>query len=150
MARPRSAGPISFTRWPSICSSPPEICSRPAIMRSRVDLPQPDGPTNTTNSRSAMSRSMPLIAWIGPYVLRRPRNVSVAMRMFLLHGAEGQATHQLTLAEPAKNQDRRDCDSGCGGQLGEEQPLWAGERRDEGGQRRGRRRGEVEAPERLV
>ena len=28
------------------------ISSSPAIMRSSVDLPQPDGPTNTTNSRS--------------------------------------------------------------------------------------------------
>ncbi len=35
------------------------ISSSPAIMRSVVDLPQPDGPTSTTNSRSAISRSMP-------------------------------------------------------------------------------------------
>ena len=28
-------------------------------MRSSVDLPQPDGPTMTTNSPSAISRSMP-------------------------------------------------------------------------------------------
>ena len=31
-------------------------------MRSVVDLPQPDGPTSTTNSLSAMSRSMPRTA----------------------------------------------------------------------------------------
>ena len=42
------------------------ISSSPAIMRSRVDLPQPDGPTNTTNSRSAMSRSTPLMTSTGP------------------------------------------------------------------------------------
>src|SRR5256885_1015596 len=29
---------------------PPEISSSPAIMRRSVDLPQPDGPTSTTNS----------------------------------------------------------------------------------------------------
>ncbi len=34
-----------------------EIDSRPAIIRSAVDLPQPDGPTRTRNSLSAMSRS---------------------------------------------------------------------------------------------
>jgi hypothetical protein len=31
------------------------MSSSPAIMRSRVDLPQPDGPSSTTNSPSAMS-----------------------------------------------------------------------------------------------
>src|SRR5690348_8622659 len=30
------------------------MVSRPATMRSRVDLPQPDGPTKTQNSPSAM------------------------------------------------------------------------------------------------
>src|SRR3569623_3669528 len=34
--------------------------SRPAIRRRSVDLPQPEGPTKTTNSLSSMSRSMPL------------------------------------------------------------------------------------------
>ena len=32
--------------------------SRPTIKLSKVDLPQPDGPTIVTNSPSAMSRSM--------------------------------------------------------------------------------------------
>ena len=32
--------------------SPPVMLSRPAIMRSSVDFPQPDGPTSTTNSPS--------------------------------------------------------------------------------------------------
>jgi hypothetical protein len=32
--------------------SPPLISSSPATMRSSVDLPQPDGPTMTTNSPS--------------------------------------------------------------------------------------------------
>ena len=35
------------------------ISSSPAIMRSSVDLPQPDGPTKTMNSPDLMSRSMP-------------------------------------------------------------------------------------------
>src|SRR5258708_14644321 len=37
--------------------SPALASVRPAMMRSRVDLPQPDGPTKTTNSPSATSRS---------------------------------------------------------------------------------------------
>ena len=42
--------------------SPEEIGSSPAIIRRVVDLPQPDGPTSTTNSWSAMSRSIPFTA----------------------------------------------------------------------------------------
>jgi hypothetical protein len=38
-------------------SSPSLISSRPAIIRSAVDLPQPDGPTSTMNSPSSISRS---------------------------------------------------------------------------------------------
>ena len=42
-----------LTTRPAIEISPPLISSRPATMRSSVDLPQPDGPTMTTNSPSA-------------------------------------------------------------------------------------------------
>ena len=52
---------------------------KPAIMRSRVDLPQPDGPTKTTNSRSATSRSTPLMISTSPYFLRMFRRATVAM-----------------------------------------------------------------------
>ena len=50
----------------TISISPPVISSRPAIMRSSVDLPQPDGPTSTVNSPSAMSTSTPRITWVRP------------------------------------------------------------------------------------
>ncbi len=53
---PRCAGGTSFIRTPSMLKSPPEIRSSPAIIRNRVDLPQPDGPTNTINSPVLMSR----------------------------------------------------------------------------------------------
>ncbi len=59
MAMPRFDGGTSLTSSPSMWSSPPVISSSPAIMRSSVDLPQPDGPTKTTNSPVLMSRSMP-------------------------------------------------------------------------------------------
>ena len=38
---------------------PSLMASSPAIMRSRLDLPQPLGPTSTTNSPSATARSTP-------------------------------------------------------------------------------------------
>ena len=49
-------------------TSPPEMSSSPAIIRSSVDLPQPDGPTKTTNSPSATSRVAP---WITSKVPKR-------------------------------------------------------------------------------
>src|ERR1035438_2689046 len=66
MAMSRSRGGTSFTTSPPIQISPDVISSSPAIMRRVVDLPQPDGPTRTTNSSSSISRSMPLTAWTLP------------------------------------------------------------------------------------
>ena len=40
-------------------TSAPVMRSRPATMRSKVDLPQPEGPTMTMNSPSAISMSIP-------------------------------------------------------------------------------------------
>ena len=59
MAMPRSAGSTSLTTLPPIAISPPLMSSSPAIIRSSVDFPQPDGPTKTTNSPSATSRLAP-------------------------------------------------------------------------------------------
>jgi len=61
MAMSRSAGSRSLTTRGPIAISPPEISSRPATMRSSVDLPQPEGPTITMNSPSSISASMPWI-----------------------------------------------------------------------------------------
>ena len=59
MAMPRLAGGTALTSSPSILTLPEVASSSPAMTRSRVDLPQPDGPTKTTNSPSLTSRSMP-------------------------------------------------------------------------------------------
>ena len=61
MAMPRSAGASSLTTSPSNRISPEVRSSSPAITRSRVDLPQPEGPTKTTNSLFTISRLTPLI-----------------------------------------------------------------------------------------
>ena len=45
---------------------PSEISSRPATMRRVVDLPQPEGPTNTINSLSLISRFASLTAMTLP------------------------------------------------------------------------------------
>jgi hypothetical protein len=62
MAMSRSVGPIVLTILPSIETSPAEIDSSPAIMRSRVDLPQPDGPTSTHSALSGMAMETPFTA----------------------------------------------------------------------------------------
>ena len=59
MAMSRSLGSSSLTTRSPIATSPPVMRSSPATMRSRVDLPQPEGPTMTMNSPSAISMSMP-------------------------------------------------------------------------------------------
>ena len=59
MAMSRSFGGTSLTTRSPIADLPAEIFSRPAIMRSNVDLPQPDGPTSMTNSLSWISTLTP-------------------------------------------------------------------------------------------
>ena len=56
MAMSRSLAGTALTMRPSIDSVPDEIDSSPAIMRSVVVLPQPEGPSSTMNSPCRMSR----------------------------------------------------------------------------------------------
>ena len=72
MAMPRCEGGRSLTTLPSILSVPAVMSSRPAMSRSRVDLPQPDGPTKTMNSPDLISRSTPLMTSTAPNDLRMP------------------------------------------------------------------------------
>ena len=62
-------GSRSLTSRPPIEIEPAVTSSRPAIIRSSVDLPHPDGPTSTSSSPSAMSRSTASTA--GPHRRRR-------------------------------------------------------------------------------
>ena len=66
MAMSRSLGITSLTTRPPMEISPSEIASRPAIIRSSVDLPQPEGPTRTTNWPSSMSTQTPCITCTVP------------------------------------------------------------------------------------
>src|ERR1043165_614910 len=62
MAMSRSRGATSFTTRSPIRISPSVISSSPAIIRSTVDFPQPDGPTSTSSSPCSISRSTPFTA----------------------------------------------------------------------------------------
>src|SRR4051812_30137060 len=63
MAMSRSFGGTLLTTRSPIAISPRLISSRPAIIRSKVDLPQPEGPTRTTNSPSGMLTETPCRTW---------------------------------------------------------------------------------------
>ena len=56
MPMPRSFGSSQVTFLPLMKICPSVMSRRPAMQLSSVDLPQPDGPSSTMNSPSAMSR----------------------------------------------------------------------------------------------
>src|SRR4051812_40100758 len=155
MASLRLPGASPVTSRPSMLMVPPLVSSRPAINLSKVDLPQPEGPTKTTNSPFSMTRSMPGMMTVDPkdfdtFLSVMFPMVSSPRARSLLHGAEGQAAHQLLLREPAHDQyggngQRRGCR-----QLRPKQSLRARERADEGGQRRCLGGGQADRPEGFV
>src|SRR5713226_2010943 len=75
----RSFGGRSLTTRSPIEISPEVISSRPATIRSVVDLPHPDGPTSTMNSLSRMCRFTSLTAWTSSYFLFRSFIITWAM-----------------------------------------------------------------------
>src|SRR4030095_6970264 len=84
--------------WPSVC------VSSPAMMRSSVDLPQPDGPSSTMNSPSAIVQSTLWITATSPKVFLIPSILTSAIASLL--------RVDQALDEPALHQhdhgDRRD------------------------------------------
>src|SRR5688500_14847012 len=66
MATSRSRGARSVTSRSPIQTRPSVASSRPAIRRSSVDLPQPDGPTRTRNSPSSIRRETSSTATTSP------------------------------------------------------------------------------------
>src|SRR5262245_52028497 len=85
--------------------SPPLMASSPAMDLSKVDLPQPEGPTSTTNSPSAMSRSIDLSTRTGPKALCTLRKETEAMGS-TLDSAGGEAGDQIALQEKEEQANR--------------------------------------------
>src|ERR1700741_4391280 len=90
MAMSRCFGATLFTTRSPMRTSPPEISSRPAIMRSSVDLPQPDGPTSTQNSPSAIDTSTPCTTSVEPNDLRTALRETAAMGGLVYLGLGGR------------------------------------------------------------
>ena len=74
MLTSRLCGGVLVTSSPPT-STVPEVGSlKPAIIRSVVVLPQPEGPSREKNSPAATSRSMPSTTRVPPNSLVRPRS----------------------------------------------------------------------------
>src|SRR3954468_3859167 len=113
----RSRGARSLTRSPPMIRSPSEISSSPAIIRSAVDFPQPEGPTRIMNSPSWMSRSMSLTASKpSAKVLVTPsRTISDIGWLLSLDGAGGEPGDDSALEDEDEENDRHRHHHGCGG-----------------------------------
>src|SRR2546423_6793482 len=89
----RSFDSTSFTTLPSMAMVPSVMSSRPASMRSKVDLPQPDGPTSTMNSPSSIWKSMPWMTLVEPKAFWMFWNATVAMASALHRAGREPADH---------------------------------------------------------
>ena len=69
MAMSRSLGGTSFTRRSPMKMSPALASSSPAMSRSAVVFPQPDGPTSTVNCLSGISSDTSFTAVTAPNFL---------------------------------------------------------------------------------
>jgi hypothetical protein len=94
---PLRLGPARTT--PSNLTSPRSGRSKPAITLSRVDLPQPDGPTMATNSPSRTSKLTPSTTGSAPKFLPMPSTTILLADIAPLHGV-----HPLEQARGAVEQ----------------------------------------------
>ena len=93
MAMSRRRGARSVTSASPIEIAPSVTSSSPAIMRSSVDFPQPEGPTRTRNSPSAISSEMSSTATTPP-------------REGLGDVLEADPGHARTIVQPTSEDDK--------------------------------------------
>src|SRR5690348_4497884 len=112
MAMSHFSGGRSFTRFPAITMSPSVARSRPAIMRSVVVLPHPEGPSRQTTSPAFTDRSASLTAVNSPYFL--VIFLISIVDMSALYRPKGDATQQMILEEERneENWDQEQCFNG--------------------------------------
>src|SRR5262245_16221089 len=117
MAMPRCAGGRSLTTSPSKVMVPPVTSSRPAMRRSNVDFPQPEGPTTTTNSPEPMSRFTSLITSVVPNAFLTPLSVRPTiwlLSLLTLDPAGGQPGDNLALEDKDESDQRQGDDHRSG------------------------------------
>src|SRR5580658_4562716 len=102
----RLEGCRSLMTLPSMRISPDVSDSRPAMVLSSVDLPQPDGPTSTRKPPLSRVRSMPLRISSAPKRLRRPLISRKAMGS-TFHGAGHETAHEIAAGEDIDDEGGR-------------------------------------------
>src|SRR5262245_29896409 len=111
--------------------SPEEISSRPAIMRSVVVLPQPEGPTRTTNSRSRMCRFTSFTAWtLRSYHLLMPVRTTSAIEPRLAFYRAGHAGDVVLDEERIDQRHRHRAEQRACHELPPEEDVAANQLRD--------------------
>src|SRR5690606_36112945 len=113
METPRLAGGRCVTSLSPIQMLPEVTSSSPAISRRMVDLPQPDGPTKTRNSPSAMSSSTFRMTSVlsNRLVTSFSRPPAIALS---LYRAGRETGHQPPLEDQDEGDERhRHDDRGC-------------------------------------
>src|SRR5690606_7163439 len=114
MAMLRSLGCRCPTSSPPMRILPAVGVSSPAIMRSEVVLPQPEGPSRHTNSPSPISKLTLPTAVKSPKRLVTFSNSTDAMRLSLDAAEEAEA--ELPADEEIKRHDGQRIDERIGGQ----------------------------------
>src|SRR5690242_10732899 len=101
----RSRGAIRLTTRSPIEISPAVIDSSPASIRNAVVLPEPEGPTSTMNSPSAISSERSRTAsTVPPNVL--PTSEKVTPAMSALHRPGQHPADEVPLEEHVQDDDR--------------------------------------------
>src|SRR5439155_26789385 len=150
-----SRGGRSLTTLSPMQMSPSVMSWSPAIIRSAVVFPQPDGPTRITNSPSAMSRFICLTASVpsGYRFVTFFRTISATAGALPLDRAGGEAGDDPLLEDQHEHDQRhRDDDRGRADRPERNLELRAaGEERDRRGNRADTgRRGERDREQELV
>src|SRR6266704_2832487 len=96
----RSFGCTLLTTLSPIEIVPDVMFSSPASMRSKVDLPQPEGPTSTTNSPSSIGIETPCSTSKPPNDFRTSRICTDDIHSLLVIGSRGRR-HGLALVGQA-------------------------------------------------
>ncbi len=110
----RCDGGRFVTSRPAIETRPPSACSRPAMRRSVVDLPQPDGPSSTLSVPSSKANERPSTARTSPSaVVQCLLRFSATMADTRSPSAMPRAPRQRIIAPDERAPGRRSGEQPC-------------------------------------
>src|SRR5690606_6884546 len=107
-------GSSQVTFLPPMKICPSETSSRPAMQFSKVDLPQPEGPSSTMNSPWAMSRLRFWRTLTLPKLSERSRMETLCFIKLSLHRTGGDAADEPFAGYEIDGQRHESCENGGG------------------------------------